>query len=565
MYISRVEVPAMRAIAVSLAVVLAVASVGWGQTASAPAPKVLVNSIGFLPGGEKRATMAVASKKFVVVRVGDGKEVFAGEATGPVLNADSREQLYTADFSGVREPGKYVVRVEGVGDSAAFAVAEDVYNEPFYVCTRAMYLWRCGTAVTAVYKGETFHHEACHMEDAWLDLINGQHEKVLGTKGWHDAGDYNKYVVNAGVTVGSMFRAWEDFQYVLKGFRLDIPESGGKIPDFLAEIKWEMDWLLTMQAGDGSVYYKLSTKDFGGFILPEKETTPRYFTPTGSAATADFVAMTAAAARHYRPYDEAYADRCLAAAKKSYAYLVANPRDQRPDAAGVTTGGYGTSDPDDRLWAAAEMWETTGDAAALTDLETRLRNTPAGVQANWDWSSVGNLGAFTYVLSKREGRDATLMGQVKDSAISVAEAIVRTDRAHGYNRPLGTAYSWGGNGTVARQTMNLMVANRISPKAEYVQTAADALGYLLGRNEFGRSFVTGLGNLPPLKPHHRPSGGDTVAAPWPGYLVGGPNPGPFDWHDVQDDYRTNEVAINWNGALIYALAGFVKPSVGSER
>jgi len=27
--------------------------------------------------------------------------------------------------------------------------------------------------------------------------------------------------------------------------------------------------------------------------------------------------------------------------------------------------------------------------------------------------------------------------------------------------------------------------------------------------------------------------------------------------DIQDSYQTNEIAINWNAALIYALAGFV--------
>ena len=42
--------------------------------------------------------------------------------------------------------------------------------------------------------------------------------------------------------------------------------------------------------------------------------------------------------------------------------------------------------------------------------------------------------------------------------------------------------------------------------------------------------------------------------PWPGYLVGGPHPKAADWHDEQGDFRTNEIAINWNGALIYALA-----------
>jgi hypothetical protein len=51
---------------------------------------------------------------------------------------------------------------------------------------------------------------------------------------------------------------------------------------------------------------------------------------------------------------------------------------------------------------------------------------------------------------------------------------------------------------------------------------------------------------------------DPAQTPWtshgPGYLVGGPHPGPADWHDEQEDYRTNEIAINWTGALIYALA-----------
>jgi hypothetical protein len=34
----------------------------------------------------------------------------------------------------------------------------------------------------------------------------------------------------------------------------------------------------------------------------------------------------------------------------------------------------------------------------------------------------------------------------------------------------------------------------------------------------GRSFVTGLGVRPPMRPHDRRSGGDHVDDPWPGYL-----------------------------------------------
>jgi endoglucanase len=77
---------------------------------------------------------------------------------------------------------------------------------------------------------------------------------------------------------------------------------------------------------------------------------------------------------------------------------------------------------------------------------------------------------------------------------------------------------------------------------------------LLGRNCYGRSFVTGIGFRPPLHPHDRRDTGDYLNNPWPGYLVGGPHPKATDWHDEQADFRTNEIAINWNAALVYALA-----------
>ena len=30
------------------------------------------------------------------------------------------------------------------------------------------------------------------------------------------------------------------------------------------------------------------------------------------------------------------------------------------------------------------------------------------------------------------------------------------------------------------------------------------------------------------------------------------------WYDLATDYYVNEIAINWNAALVYAVAGFVK-------
>jgi endoglucanase len=552
-------------------VILILSTVSHG----AETPKIRLNTLGYLPNHEKKATIAAECSEFIVVRAKDGTEALKGNVTGPVLNKDTNEQLYTADFSALKEPGEYILDVPGVGKSAPFHISADLYNQPFYTVMRGFYLWRCGTAVKGEYNGKTFGHGPCHMEDAWLDSVTGEHARKDGTKGWHDAGDYNKYTVNAGVSVGAMFKAWEDFGPKIQKIRLDIPESAPpkgdspifadakigtvprKLPDFLAEMKWEIDWLLTMQAPDGSVYHKITTKNFGGFILPELEKEPRFFTPWGSPATADFTAMTAMAARQFRPYDLQYADQCLAAARKSYEFLKEHPEDHAPDQSGFNTGPYGSSDPDDRLWAAAELWETTGDAGVLADLETRIKKAQAKFDVNWDWEEVKNLGLLTYLFSKRAGRDEALLAQLRDNLLANADAIVKTRNEHGYARPLGTRYYWGCNGGVARQTLNLLAAYRVSPKPEYLETALDALNHIFGRNCYGRSLVTGLGDRPPMFPHDRRCGGDKVDDPWPGYLVGGPHPKATDWQDIQDDFRTNEIAINWNAALIYALAAFV--------
>ncbi len=542
----------------------------WGVTVlHASDAQIRLNSLGFLPWQVKRASIAASCTQFNLVRAFDNSVVLSGTVTGPVQNNDTGESVYLADFSAAQESGQFYLEVPGVGRSTLFQISRTLYNFPFYTVMRGMYLWRCGTAVSGLYNENTFAHEACHLNDAYLDSVGGGHIKQTGTQGWHDAGDYNKYVVNAGVTVGVMFKAWEQFSGKLRQISLDLPESGNGLPDYLNEMKWEMDWLLTMQAADGSVYHKVSTRDFGGFILPERETADRFFVPWSSAATADFVAMAAMAARIYQSYDSAYANRCLEAARKSYDFLAANLSNHNADQAGFTTGGYETTDPDDRLWAVAEMWETTGEPVFLSNFETRANVQSPKIDVDWDWWNVKNLGMFTYLLSSRSGKNPALQQSVQEALLSAANSIVAQRNAHGYGRPLGTSYYWGCNGGVARQAVVLQLANRLAPNADYLNTALDALGHLFGRNYYNRSFVTGLGLNPPLHPHDRRSGGDSVADPWPGYLVGGgwsdtAGRGAVSWVDIQDSYQTNEIAVNWNAALIYALAGFVEP-VSQER
>jgi endoglucanase len=520
---------------------------------------IRLNSLGYLPDQSKIASVVPTIKSFKVIAAETGKVVFTGQTSDAVSQADVAQTVRIANFSKVKAAGTYYIQANDSLKSPVFSIGKNVYNQALTTSFRAFYLWRCGTAVEGDYNGIHYSHAACHTEDGWLDSIGYLNKQKDGIGGWHDAGDHGKYVVNAGVTVGMMFMAWEQFNDKLKDAKFNLPETAPGYPDFLKELKWETDWLLKMTYPDGSgrISHKLTRTTFEGFVMPEDDTEKRYFTNWSSAATADFVAMMAQAARYFKPYDAVYAQKCLEAATASYAFLVANPTPQ-PFRQRFRTGGYGSPDDDDRLWAAAEMWETTGNVECLKDFETRLSAMEVKVNEDWDWGNVRNMGVFTYLLSKRKGKNPALFAEVKKRTIEVADMIVEKGQKDIFQRPLGSKYYWGCNGTVVRQVLNLQVANKIKPDKRYIQTSLDAISNIFGRNQYGRSFVTGLGYKPPMNPHCRRSGGDTIKEPWPGYIVGGGNKA-TDWKDEEASFSTNEIAINWQAALVYALAGFVLP------
>jgi endoglucanase len=517
---------------------------------------IRLSSIGFLPAGAKVATVVGGGSSFAVKRDPGSQTVFEGTLSPSRTDPSTGEAVRLADFSAVTTPGTYYVEVPGVGRSVSFPLDAGIYQRQLVSVMLAYYGWRSGVAVSFTHQGQSFGQGPGHLQDGLLDYIGQVGVTRDGSRGWYDAGDYGKYTVNGGFTLGMLLQAWEQYGATLGQLTLQLPERGGSLPDYLDELKWQVEWLTTMpySASDGRVSHKLSALNFPGLsTLPQDDTAPTYYGPYSSSATAIFVAAAAKSSRAFRPYDAAFADRLISAARSSYAWLRANPDNHAANLAGFNTGTYQSDDTDDRLWAAAEMWEATGDAEALADVEARLSNDNPKVRLVFDWDNVGNLGVFTYALSQRSGRSPQLLASVERAIIERADEAVAKHSASGYGRALDSHY-WGTNGQVARVCMILQVAHRIAPNPDYVTTCADQVGHLYGRNLYNRSFVTGEGKDPPMHPHHRPSVGDGVGRPFPGLLVGGPQPSPYDWRDEQDNYWTNEVAINWNGALAYGLA-----------
>jgi endoglucanase len=312
-----------------------------------------------------------------------------------------------------------------------------------------------------------------------------------------------------------------------------------------------------MQFPDGRVSHKLTRTTFAPMIMPSADEERRYFVSWGTEANLGFAAVTAQAARVFAPFDAEYAARNRDAAALALAALRGRWEDVRPDQSAFRTGGYLKPAASDRIWALAEAWETNGDEATRRVVERMLSGDNFAVDVDWDWGEAKNLGIYTYLLSKRE-RSPEVVAALKEDLVAAADRIVRNHDRHGYGRGL-RSYYWGGNGGVARTFLNLLTAERLTGEKRYRDVAVDQLAYLYGRNPYLRSFVTGDGHNPPLFPHHRPSVADGIEPPWPGHLVGGANPTELDWHDLTEDFRTNEIAINWDASLVFALAALYDP------
>jgi endoglucanase len=201
----------MHRFAACLAVVSA--SIVVAAAARAADSDVRLNSIGYLAPLHKVATVSASATNFILHRAGDDAVATMGAVTGPFTDTDTGASVYYADFSAVTDTGRYYLEVPGVGRSAEFAIASEVYRDAFGAVMMGFYGWRCGTAVSFTFAGTTYAHGPCHTHDGLLSYIAATDAGIAdgmrdGTKGWHDAGDYGKYTVNGAFAAGMMLRAF---------------------------------------------------------------------------------------------------------------------------------------------------------------------------------------------------------------------------------------------------------------------------------------------------------------------------------------------------------------------
>jgi endoglucanase len=534
------------------------------QIGGLPTPvQVKVNQVGYKPDDTKRVVVtSVDDDKYKIVTADTEETVYVAPYDESVYDDAIQGRAQYGDFSDFTTPGTYKIISHPSGASYEFTISDDVYDDAYKDVVLMLYKQRCGTDLDEDIAGD-YTHDACHTGEA---VVYG--DEASGTVdvsgGWHDAGDYGRYVVPGAKTVQDLMLAYEDYDYTADD--LGIPESGNGVPDLLDEARYELEWMLKMQNKEsGGVYHKVTCAVFPETVMPEEETDQLILAPISYAATSDFAAVMAKASVVYAEYDKDFAKQCLEAAKLAYAYAESgegmksykNPDD-------IVTGEYpDTKVSDEALWSAAELYLATGDDTYKKAVETCMEGS---VAVEFGWADIG--GYALYDLAKSDVTDESIKQDAADRIIAAADKHIEKCELEAFGTGLGKEYVWGSNMTVANNIELLLMANRLSANENYIKYAQLNRDYIFGLNPVGYCYVTGYGTNSPLSTHHRPS--QVVGSSMPGMLVGGANTGHEDSYsnavltgvapglsyvDNEQSYSCNEVTIYWNSPLIYAMTG----------
>lgn len=541
---------------------------------------VRVNQVGYLPDRPKRATIVTPVTvpiTWTLMRAG-GSVVTTGQTTVYGDDAQSGDHVHIADFSAIRTPGTYELSV-GDQRSVPFEIAANLYETLRKDSLAYFYHNRSGLPIKAEYVGTAYARPAGHL---------GDQPKGDGAQwgGWYDAGDHGKYVVTGALAAWQLIDSFEQSGST----SLSIPEAGGTLPDILDEAKWELDFLLRMQRPDGLVSHKIHDdgKWTGIPMPPQDDPLPRKLFDPSTSATLDLAAVGARCARVYQQFDDAFATKCLNAATRAWTAAEANPN-LRP--AESTPGGgsyYDDNFADETSWAAAELFTATGSSTYLPKITHSL---DAG---GFSWKDTGGLGDIALARVSIIPAGAMTEGEMKsplvaqnplqDRArthiIAAADKHLADLRGQGYPNPdrPSNKYFWGSTSGTANKAMVMGLAYKLTMNTKYQDGAVEALDYLLGRNALNQSYVSGYGERASMNQHHRFWAHQlraTLPNPAPGSLAGGPNsdvsvldpaklavaerflhgcaPAKCYVDDI-NSYMTNEVAINWNSALVWISA-----------
>ena len=439
---------------------------------------------------------------------------------GPYL----RYSYVTADFSAVDQTGLYFIQY-GSQKTGVFPIGPRVYDDIWHL-TQDVWL---PVQMDHMKVNEAYRvwHGAAHLDDARQAPVSFQHfdnyrmgpttetrfepgERIpgLAVGGWFDAGDFDIETAHHATAVLHLVDAWEAFRplrdetLVDQAARfVDIHRPDGK-PDILQQIEHGALMLAAQHRvfgrgirgitdpllyqythlGDGST--QTDNLAYDPTLEPyetadgTRSGTPddRWaFTARMPAVNYSTIAALAAASRALRGYNDAFAEECLALARKSYA-------DER-QVSGTVSGPEARFLPGAELSALVQLLISTGEKQYADRFDEVL------------WPVLDKAPGFLILTAVRAlpHLDAAYKARLRPYVLKYRESIDQLEKENPYGVPISTG-GWAGNGGVMGFAATNYHLHEAYPDIIGPDHVLRGLHYILGRHPSSNvSFVSGVG------------------------------------------------------------------------
>lgn len=425
--------------------------------------------------------------------------------------------------------------------------------------------------------------------------------------GWFDCGDFPLFGQTFFYSTYALLQAYDAFptgfpdQYhgfdyadyaAAKDFSYAASKPDG-IPDLLQEVKYATDWIIKatpdaktfyFQKGTGGSNKATPSKPYGehgywvtaGYLSSQFEAIeggeydrPRPIFKLGKSSglpgevvvnDGSMPSFAAAALAlmsiHYRKYDAAYADTCLAHARLAFEYA----KGQNTTGGTGMTGYYGKNDKmtDDIVTASACMYKATGEKAYLDEATSR-KSFPLHRTYTLAYSTNDDLALYT-------GWRFTGFPEYKDS---LKQHYIERYKSKGTGESgLSTlGDKWGFLRYPANQAFSSGLYAKAAGDSSYDEFIFDQIDYIMGANPPKQSFIVGFcagcARTADL-PHHRNvylSDADNIKAIKAiparnkefGALLAYTNKPADSLKQAVDNYQQTEGGIDYNAGLVGAL------------
>lgn len=526
---------------------------------------IRVNQVGYLPAERKVGLLLTNSnagnQTFRVVGSPGGATAFSarvGPDRGPYGTFD---HLYELSFSGLNRPGAYRIRL-GSSASPVFTIAESSYGGILGISLEFFQVQRCGDTGPSL-------HGICHLKDGRAKDGPAAGTVVDASGGWHDAGDYLKFLINSGFSTVMLLAAYEHDPVAFED------EDSNDVPDVLDEARIGVEWIYRLWDPRRKIlYYQVGdASDHDDWRMPEEDNDlpPRPVWACKSGKGANVAGKAAAAlamaasiwSDSSSPFHDAdLAAKYVKAAKEIYAF-----GKTRPGAQSSTSGFYTESTwRDDMALAGAELYRATRKASYLN--EARAYATAARNAYYFGYGDIHGLAHYE-------------IARLDPSYVSKAKAFLGEDleafQEWADQNPFRSAvdaYRWGSATEMTGAALEALWYEELSGDTKYHTLALDQRDYILGANPWGVCFVAAVGTTYPLAPHHQVADlsqevlsgfwdeGPVSRQDWSEMGISLNDPDEYAnfqsndalYHDDVADYATNEPTINANAEGIALIA-----------